>query len=119
VAGIGLLASCIACSRSQDPGRRGLQGWLQALAAEVPAAAALGRQYLRQRPGEASAAWLVRQLFDEEPYGRAEAVRRVVAQRIGQRREADFRDGNLVVLQGWLVTQTEARLLALLSLRTG
>ena len=95
-----------------------MHGWLQVLASNVPGAAALGRQYLKQRPGEASAAWLVKQLFDEEPDGRPETVKRLVAQRIAWGREADFRHGNLVVLHGWLVPRTEARLLALLALRT-
>jgi hypothetical protein len=115
---IGLLASCIPVARSRDPGLDSLQAWLRRLAADVPGAASLGSRYLEQRPAEASAAWLARELFGTELGDRGRELDRLIAYEIGIGRESDYRNGNLVVLGGWFVTQTEARLMALVSLRT-
>jgi hypothetical protein len=74
--------------------------------ADSKAAAAIGRQYLRQYPEEASAAWLAESLFGGEP----------AAEKIRAGRQQDFRDGEVVVIDGWFFARTEARLLALLSM---
>ena len=78
----------------------------QALFADSAAAAAVGRQYLRNHPQEASAPWLTDILFGSEP-----SMEKI---RLG--RERDFRDGDVVVIEGWFYARTEARLLALLSI---
>jgi hypothetical protein len=79
----------------------------QALFAASKAAAAIGREYLRRYPEEASASWLAERLFGEE----------AAAERIRMGRQQDFRDGDVVVIDGWFFARTEARLLALLSMR--
>jgi hypothetical protein len=96
-----------------------LDTWLRELVADVPGAAALGRRYIEQCPAEASAAWLERQLFGTELRAASAGNHdRFIRNRIGEGREADLRNGRLLVLRGWVLTQTEGRLLALLSLRT-
>jgi hypothetical protein len=85
---------------------------------DARAAAAVGRQYLRQYPQEASAEWLMARLFaDGAPIGADEVSpgRVLAVLRDGQR--LDFPGGDVVVVHGWFVGRTEARLLALLSLR--
>ena len=72
------------------------------------AAAAVGRQYLRQHPQEASVPWLTDILFGTE-----QSMEKI---RVGRQR--DFRDGDVVVIDGWYFARTEARLLALLSMHT-
>lgn len=81
------------------------------------AARALGRRYLARRPGEATPAWLWQRLAGEPleagpplAWSAADWRRRVVrAQR------EDRAAGRCLELDGWLVTVTEARLLALAS----
>ena len=92
------------------------EDWLPSLAARIPGGLALGARYLRARPAEASPERLARELFGEA-CGRERAGLSGIAQRLRAARSADYRDGNLVVLDGWFVTRTEARLLALLALR--
>jgi len=85
---------------------------------DAKAAAAVGRQYLRQHPEEASAPWLMAQLFAVDASVEADGVgpeRVLAALRSGQQR--DFLDGDIIVVDGWFFARTEARLLALLSLR--
>jgi hypothetical protein len=118
VGAIGLLASCIPLARSRDPGLYGLETWLRRLAADVPGLAGLGRRYLEQHPAEASAAWISHELFGKELDDRSGESDRLIARQISLGLESDYRNGNLVVLGGWLVTHTEARLMALVSLRT-
>jgi len=84
---------------------------------ELRTAAAVGRQYLRLHPHEASRDWLARSLFgsDRPPSGSA-IGREQLLDRIRLGRQRDFRDGDLVVLDGWYFARTEARLFALISL---
>ena len=86
---------------------------------DTRAAAAVGRLYLRQCPQEASATWLEQRLFG----GKLSAPGQHAGNdgpfdRLRQARQQDFRDGDVVVLDGWFFARTEARLLALISLRT-
>lgn len=85
---------------------------------EMLAAATVGRLYLEQHPQEASVAWLEQRLFGTELSTRSERAGRVeLIERLRQGRQQDFRDGDLVVLDGWFFARSEARLLALISLR--
>ena len=85
---------------------------------EMRAAATVGRLYLEQHPHEASAAWLEQRLFGTELSARSErAGRESLMERLRQGRQRDFRDGDLVVLDGWFFARSEARLLALVSLQ--
>jgi hypothetical protein len=63
-------------------------------------------------------AWLEERLFHGDlslDRSRASPEELMETLRRGQRR--DFRDGDVVVLDGWYFARTEARLLALISLR--
>lgn len=83
-------------------------------------AAAIGARYLRDQPEERSADWLARRLFDSElsrqldPAGFETLLHNAFA-----RRARDFIDDDIVVLDGWAVARTEARLLALIALCAG
>lgn len=110
------LAACVADPAWLAGGRRDLASWLRAL---VPGwrAAAIGARYLRDQPAERSADWLARRLFDSDlsrqldPAGFAALLHDAFA-----RRARDFIDDDLVVLDGWAVARTEARLLTLIAL---
>jgi hypothetical protein len=84
---------------------------------DVLAAASVGDLYLQKRPDEGSAPWLTYELFGNDAF---RDVDRDGDERLRERlrtgRDLDFRNDDLVVLNGWVVTRTEARLLALLSL---
>jgi hypothetical protein len=95
----------------------GVAGLLRGMFSDASGAAAIGRRYLRSHPEEASATWLSRTLFGSESVldmnpGGIEFLR----ERVRAGRVQDFVDGDLVILDGWTVTRTEARLLALASL---
>jgi hypothetical protein len=113
------IAACVADTTWLVGGRRNLASWLRALAPGWRAAA-LGARYLRDQPAERSADWLARRLFDSElsrqldPAGFDALLDKTFA-----RRAQDFIDDDLVVLDGWAVARTEARLLALIALCAG
>ena len=84
------------------------------LPTDYRAARALGERYLEIEPAERSAEWLAGELFGDvslpttDLQGRDRLKRRI---RAGCAR--DFRHGDLVLVEGWLLARTEARLLAL------
>jgi hypothetical protein len=86
---------------------------------DVRVAASVGDLYLRKQPEEGSAARLAYELFGNDAFrdvdrdgdGR-------LRERLRTSRDLDFRNDDLVVLNGWVVARTEARLLGLLSLST-
>jgi len=110
------LTACVADPGEPDDDERSLAWWLRRLPPGPVAAAGIGALYLRGRPDEQSAGWLARRLFETElsrPLDRAgfqEILSRVLA-----KRARDFLDDDLVVLDGWVVPRTEARLLALIA----
>jgi hypothetical protein len=98
----------------------GVIRWVRSrLFPDVLAAASVGDLYLQKRPDEGSAAWLAYELFGSDAYC---DVDRDGDERLRERLrtscDLDFRNDDLVVLKGWVVTRTEARLLGLLSLST-
>ena len=113
------LTACVPGPDTQD-GEQDLASWLRGLSPGPVEAAGIGALYLRDRPAEQSAGWLARQLFDSDlsrkldRAGFQELIHRVVA-----RRARDFLDDDLVILDGWAVSRTEARLLALIALCSG
>jgi hypothetical protein len=110
------LAGCVPGQDTQE-GERDLASWLCGLAPGPLAAAAVGALYLRNRPTEQSAGWLARQLFDSELSRRLDrAGFRELMQRVVASRARDFEDDDLVILDGWAVPRTEARLLTLIAL---
>jgi hypothetical protein len=91
--------------------------WLRQLVPSVHAAAAIGRRYLGTRPSEASAPWLAGRLLGADaldlPRDRNLAE---IRHRLRILRLADFRSGDLVYVDGWGLTRTEARLMALIAM---
>jgi hypothetical protein len=90
--------------------------WLRRLFPDVRAAATLGGLYLHHRPEERSAAWLAQTLFGREASCDSDRDGEKLLERVRTSRRLDFCNDDLVVLNGWSVTRTEARLLALVSL---
>ena len=78
------------------------------------AARALGERYLESEPAERSADWLAGELFGDPSLLTTDLQGRDwLKRRIRARCARDFRQGDLVLLEGWLLARTEARLLAL------
>lgn len=74
----------------------------------------LGERYLELRPEERSAGRLYRELFGIDLDPRCSRLDGgELLRRIRHRRAADFQHGELVVLDGWLLARTEARVFAL------
>jgi hypothetical protein len=111
------LTACVADPDAPVDGEQSLAEWLGRLPPGPVVAAAFGALYLRDRPQEQSADWLAARLFDSvlsRQYDRAgfeDLLQRVVANRA-----RDFLEENLVILDGWVLARTEARLLALIAL---
>lgn len=83
---------------------------LFALTAElnIPHIAELGKHYLSEHPEESDSAWLKHNLLMKGP-----AVIEVVKQAFKTRVQQEFERGELVFVQGWIISRTEARLCAL------
>jgi hypothetical protein len=75
----------------------------------------LGRSYLQDHPGEADQKWLETTIADSCP--RREAVHdRQNYHDVGAQIRSDFACGRTVDVNGWILSRTEARLYALISL---
>jgi hypothetical protein len=85
---------------------------LRGLITDREGAAQLGRTYLDAHPSEASRAALVRQLAD--PIAPTSAER--AARGVGKRIREDYAIGHTVVVEGWVLSRTEARLYALVAI---
>lgn len=108
-----ILSSAGALVKERDT----LERWLRRVSSQTPEAAALGRRYLYLHPTEGSAAKLAQVLFGMTlQLGIDGTTLEGAKRRIRSGRKRDYEDGNLVVLEGWSVTRTEARLLALLTI---
>jgi hypothetical protein len=113
------LTGCVPGPDTQDA-ERDLASWLRSLPPGPVAAAAIGALYLRDRPEEQSAGWLARELFDSELSGKLDrAGFQSLLDRVVASRARDFADDDLVILDGWVVPRTEARLLTLIALCGG
>jgi hypothetical protein len=93
---------------------------LVAFLSEPGSAAALGAAYLRQAPEEADAGRLVTRLFPGASSAALErwsdgALRSALAQRLAE----DFAHSRTVILQGWVLSRSEARLFAAAALAQG
>jgi hypothetical protein len=80
------------------------------LLGEVAPAQRLGRAYLAEHPNEASEQTLVRLLAADDVWGDTTAVFSANARRAVRQ---DFDSGRTVLVQGWVLSRTEARLCAL------
>lgn len=112
------IAGCLPPVRRIGNGPVLLEQYWRELAAQVPDAVPLGSKYLQQHPEEASADWLEAKLLGAgqapAPFTQSlDKIRTCIA----TGRESDYRLGRLAVLDGWALPETDARLLALLSLR--
>ena len=91
------------------------------LALGVPASAQrLGEAYRAMRPRENDAVLLQRALgLDEAALtALAEDPHSPVRRRLAQLQREDFREGRLVTVAGWMLSETELRLAALVSILT-
>ena len=88
-----------------------LESALRDLVTHRDSAASLGRAYLAVMPGEASAVRLVPLIL-----GKAAAPIGQEGARVRSRIQADFDAAQVVTIDGWIVSRTEARLCALCAL---
>jgi hypothetical protein len=113
------LVGCVPIPGTADAAPQVLSSWLRGLFPDPAAAAAIGSRYLRSRPAERSAEGLAQHLFGRDlsaeidSRGFEQLMRGIAAGRV-----RDYRDDDLIILDGWSVTRTEARLLALVALCT-
>jgi hypothetical protein len=94
--------------------------WLRRVAQSTPEARLLGSRYLARHPAERSAGHLSAALFGRalrEPID--EVSQASLLRRLDAAHQRNLHDGDLVVLDGWCLTSTEARMLALLTLVPG
>lgn len=111
------LTGCVPDPGVEEGGERDLAWWLRGLVPGPYAAAAIGALYLRDAPGEKSAGWLAQRLFDADLSRKLDrAGFESLMQRVVAARAQDFVNDDLVILDGWAVPRTEARLLALIAL---
>jgi molybdopterin biosynthesis enzyme len=82
---------------------------------ENTAMISVGRAYLDQAPEEADAARL-RRLLDLAAEVSAQTLPGPEKERLAMRQCEDFRTGETVLVQGWVLSRTEARLYALAAL---
>jgi len=113
----GIVGAALGLRLYWNPGRTSAEA--QRLARLLPhtdSAARLGRRYLEGTPQEADAGRLLT-LIDATPAdGEADAALR---ERLDARTRQDFIAGATVAVDGWLLSVTEARLCALVSLLRG
>jgi hypothetical protein len=72
---------------------------------------AVGTLFRELTPGERTEGELVSALLRESPDGTTPAL-----QKVNSRVQADYEENDLVMLEGWILSRTEARQCALLSL---
>ncbi len=82
----------------------------------VDAARLIGQRYLQFAPEERSETRLREAVFGAPHSGQAASTTERLRQLIDERRRHDFATGNTVILDGWLLARTEARLCALATL---
>lgn len=73
----------------------------------------LGQCYLTLFPEEANYDWLTKIIL---PNYSTHSDSRILKQTLKIQRQKDFYEGNTVMLDGWILSRTEARLCALLAL---
>jgi hypothetical protein len=73
---------------------------------------AIGHRYLQYSSQEKNRAFLKRAITGEKRLHDAKQLRTLLA----QKREDDFRTGAIVIVDGWILSRTEARTCALIAL---
>lgn len=92
---------------------------LTQLIRQQESARVIGRAYLEAVPAEGNALRLSDTLMESlnlNPENAAVLAPEQLHQRLRERVREDFRDGRTVKLQGWILSRTEARLMALIAL---
>jgi len=105
----------MACAGSRDP----LRGALGAFFDESERAGAVGAAYLEQAADEASVEALLALLFDPgvaEARARAESDPASLYRGLRSQHEADFVEGRVAHVDGWVLSLTEARVCAVVFL---
>jgi hypothetical protein len=90
-----------------------LTSQLNALFSAPSDAIALGRRYLALHPAMAARERLMRNLGVASDGSRLKAP---LLEIVSRARDTDFRDGNMVVLDGWILARSEIAVCALLAL---
>jgi len=108
------LANGLAFSRALGTPSRRFSGPPKVSSNDLRTMICLGQQYLKLHPEEGSAKRIAYTLFGDELV----SVRSLIdctdrRQLVLRRHKEDFRDGNVVVIDGWVLTRTEARVFAL------
>ena len=121
-ASTGLASFALSCSwpgmtavlAMEQPAGSDLASALTTLFKDPEGAAAIGRRYLALYPEEADAEHLAAALFQapKPPRATTDALR----SELSHQRQQDFRDGDVVVVDGWLLARSEARACALSTL---
>lgn len=121
-ASTGLASFALSCSwpgmtavlAMERPGTNDLTPALTTLFKDPEGTAAIGRRYLALYPQEADADHLTAALFDTAKPSptTADALR----SELSRQRQQDFRNGQVVVVDGWLLARSEARVCALSAL---
>jgi len=90
---------------------------LESLLSDIDGARAIGARYLAMVPEEGDHAMLAAELFSgaTQPLGTPIAFDKL-RQTLAARRERDFASGDTIIIGGWIVARTEARLCALATL---
>ena len=105
-----------------EPEPRTAAARLRRLLHDPLGARAIGAEYLRTRPGEATAAALVAAIARSVPGGvnvLASASDPALRALVEARCRSDFAEGKTVMLRRWILSETEARLCALASVSRG
>ena len=85
---------------------------LKALFTNLQYPKAIGLHYLQSFSEEGSPAFLTKAILGDEETRGPKQLRAILA----QKREEEFRDGNIAIVAGWVLSRTEARVCALMAL---
>lgn len=111
VAATGLVLSHVpTLAGPQSPFENSIVGQLETLFSDLPSIQNLGRAYLAATPGEAGRAQLTALIFGTE---RPQSTHELMTYLAGKRHR-DFVDGDVAIVDGWVIAKTEGRVAAML-----
>jgi hypothetical protein len=93
-----------------------LNGWLKSMIADLESARRVGQVYLQKAPEEADRDRLLTQLYPGLAPARHTRSPAAWRQSYAAKCRRDFAEGHTVRVDGWVLSQTEARLCALAAL---